>query len=286
MPLAKVRGVSINYEVLGTKGPWVALSPGGRRPLEGVKPLAKHVADAGYRVLIHDRRNCGASDLTIGGKEPENEIWADDLEALLAQLDALPAIVGGGSSGCRMAILLALRSPRTVRALLLWRITGGRFAAQRLAEQYYGQYIKAAEKGGMAAVCEMEHWKERIAERPANRGLLMTMDPKRFIAAFSQWREYFLQGGDQPVLGASEADLKSITVPACVIPGNDRTHSVEVGRNLARLLPNAGLHELYSRNEDVDVVPPAEWQKKDGEIAAIFAQFLKRLEPATSGARA
>jgi len=286
MPLTKVRGGSINYEVLGTRGPWIALSPGGRRPLEGVKPLARQVADAGYRVLIHDRRNCGASDLTIGGKEPENEIWADDLHALLAQLNALPAIIGGGSSGCRMAILLALRQPKAVTALLLWRITGGRFAAQRLAEQYYGQFIKAAEKGGMAAVCEMEHWKERIAERPSNRELLMKMDAKRFVAAFSQWREYFIQGGDQPVLGASEADLKSITVPACVIPGNDRTHSIEVGRNLARLLPNAELHELYSRNEDVDVVPPAEWQKNDGEIAAIFARFLKRLEPAASAAKA
>ena len=286
MPLATVRGVSINYEVLGTRGPWVVLSPGGRRPLEGVKPLAQQVADAGYRVLIHDRRNCGASDLTIGGKEPENEIWADDLHELLSQLKALPAIVGGGSSGCRMAILLALRHPKAIKGLLLWRITGGRFAAQRLAEQYYGQYIKAAERGGMAAVCEMEHWKERIAERPANRELLMKMDPKRFIAAFVQWREYFLQGGDQPVLGASEAALKSIAVPACVIPGNDRTHSIEVGRNLARLLPHAELHELYSTNEDVDVVPPAEWQKKDGEIAAIFAQFLKRLQPVASAAKA
>ena len=32
MPLAKVREVNLNYEVLGNKGPWVALSPGGRRP--------------------------------------------------------------------------------------------------------------------------------------------------------------------------------------------------------------------------------------------------------------
>ena len=59
MPIAHVRGVNINYEVLGTGGSWVALSPGGRRALDNVKSLAQHVADAGYRVLIHDRRNCG-----------------------------------------------------------------------------------------------------------------------------------------------------------------------------------------------------------------------------------
>lgn len=277
MPLTKVRGAAIHFEVLGAKGPWVALSPGGRRPLEGVKPLAQRMAGAGYRVLIHDRRNCGASDITLGGNDPENEIWADDLHELLGQLKALPAVVGGGSSGCRLALLLALRHPKAVSGLLLWRVTGGRFAAQRLAEQYYGQFIKAAETGGMAAVCAMEHWKERIEARPANRGTLMKMDPQHFIAAMSEWRQYFIQGGDQPVLGASEADLKSIRVPACVIPGNDRTHAIQTGRTLARLLPRAELHELYDHDEDVDVVPPEEWQKKDGEIAAIFASFLARI---------
>jgi pimeloyl-ACP methyl ester carboxylesterase len=282
MPLTKVRGVSIHYEVLGAKGPWVALSPGGRRPLEGVKPLAQRVAGAGYRVLIHDRRNCGASDVTIGGKDPENEIWADDLHELLGQLKALPAVVGGGSSGCRLALLLALRHREAVSSLLLWRVTGGRFAAQRLAEQYYGQFIKAAETGGMAAVCAMEHWRERIEARPSNRDVLMRMDPQRFIAAFSEWSKYFIQGGDQPVLGASEADLKSIKVPACVIPGNDRTHAIQSGRTLARLLPRAELHELYDHDEDVDIVPPEEWQKKDGEITAIFTGFLKRMETSAS----
>jgi len=286
VPLTKVRGVAIHFEVLGARGPWVALSPGGRRPLEGVKPLAQRVASAGYRVLIHDRRNCGASDITIGGSDPENEIWADDLHELLGQLKALPAIVGGGSSGCRLALLLALRHPKAVSGLLLWRVTGGRFAAQRLAEQYYGQFIKAAETGGMTAVCAMEHWKERIDARPANRGTLMKMDPQRFIAAMSEWRQYFLKGGDQPVLGASETDLKSIQVPACVIPGNDRTHAIQTGRTLARLLPRAELHELYDRDENLDVVPPEEWQKKDSEIAAIFTGFLKRMETPASVARA
>lgn len=281
MPEATVRGVRINYEVLGSEGPWMALSPGGRRPLQGVKPLAQRMADTGYRVLIHDRRNCGASEVTIGGDDPENEMWADDLHELLRQLGALPVIVGGGSSGCRLAILFALRYPKLVNALLLWRITGGRFAAERLAHQYYTQYIEAAEAGGMAAVCATEHWQERIAARPANRDTLMKMDPKRFIAAMTRWREYFLKGADLPIIGASETDLKSIRAPACVIPGNDRTHDIKTGRNLARLLPNCELHELFDKDEDADLVPPEEWQKKDDEIAAIFTGFLERaLAPA------
>ena len=82
MPTLHICGAHINYEILGDKGPWVALSPGGRRPLEGVKHLAERVAAHGYRVLIHDRRNCGASDVVFEGTPEaptEYEIWAEDL---------------------------------------------------------------------------------------------------------------------------------------------------------------------------------------------------------------
>src|SRR5262245_61381575 len=105
MPIAKVRGTNMNYRVFGSVGPWVALSPGGRRDISGIELLAGRVADQGYRVVIFDRRNTGASDVVIDGNESEYEIWADDVHDLLKQLGALPAIVGGSSSGCRTALL-------------------------------------------------------------------------------------------------------------------------------------------------------------------------------------
>ena len=70
-------------------------------------------------MLIHDRRNCGASDVVIEGEDSEYEILADDLYELLSKLGALPAFVGGSSSGCRLSLLFALRHPEAVRALLL-----------------------------------------------------------------------------------------------------------------------------------------------------------------------
>src|SRR5262245_41910806 len=124
MPVASVRGVDINYEVLGERGPWVALQPGGRRALAGVKSLGEKLAEASNRVLIYDRRNCGTSGVSFIGHS-ENEVWVEDLRELLQQLDALPAFIGGSSSGCRLALLLALRHPAAVRGLLLWRVTGG-----------------------------------------------------------------------------------------------------------------------------------------------------------------
>src|ERR1700747_3575177 len=111
MPVATVRGVDINYEVLGERGPWVALQPGGRRALAGVKSLGEKLAEAGCRMLGYDRRNCGASGVSFHGGNSENEIWAEDLRALLSQLDALPAYIGGSSSGCRLSFLLAPHPP-------------------------------------------------------------------------------------------------------------------------------------------------------------------------------
>lgn len=276
MPYAKVRGVNINYQVLGTTGPWVALSPGGRRDLGGIQNQAGKLAEVGYRVVIFDRRNCGASDVVIDGNESEYEIWADDVHELLRQLGALPAIVGGSSSGCRTSLLFALRHPESVRALLLWRVTGGRFACERLAEEYYGQFITAARSGGMAAVCDMDHWKERIAARPANRDVIMKMDPQQFIRVMSRWREYFLKGADLPVIGATEADLQSIQVPACIVPGNDLTHGRQTGETLGRLLPTSEVHVLFPKHYDEPLSPREQWDEKAGEMAALFSDFLKR----------
>ena len=283
MSFANVRGVNINYKVLGDDGPWVALSPGGRRDLSGVEPVAKRVVDAGHRVVIFDRRNCGASDVVIAGEDSEYEIWADDLHQLLSQLGGLPAFVGGSSSGCRTALLFALRHPEAVRGLMLWRVTGGRLACERLAEEYYGQYIAAAKQGGMAAVCAMEHWKERIEARPENRERLMNIAPERFIAVMSHWREYFIRGADLPVIGATEAELKSIKVPACIIPGNDNTHGRQTGENLGRILANAEVHILFPKHYDMDLSPREEWDEKAGEMAALFADFIKRVaKPVTA----
>jgi pimeloyl-ACP methyl ester carboxylesterase len=282
MPFANVRGAHINYKVLGGHGPWVALSPGGRRDMSAIEPLAKHVADLGFRVLILDRRNCGASDVVIAGEDSEYEIWADDFHELLSQLGALPAFIGGSSSGCRTSLLFALRHPDAVRGLLLWRVTGGRFACERLAQEYYGQYISAAQEGGMAAVCEMEHWKERIEARPENRTRLMNMESSRFISVMAHWREYFVRGADLPVIGASETELRSIEAPALVIPGNDNTHSQKTGEVLGQILPDAQVHILFPKHYDMDLSPREEWDGKAPEMARLFAEFMTSSKQATS----
>jgi pimeloyl-ACP methyl ester carboxylesterase len=275
MPVANIRGVDIRYDILGDRGPFVALQPGGRRGGAGVRSLAEKIAEAGHRVIVYDRRNTGASGVAIEGAS-ENDEWADDLHELLGRLDALPAYIGGSSSGCRLAMILALRRPEDVRGLLLWRVTGGAYAAERLTNQYYASHIEAAQQGGMAAVCAMEHWSEVIKANPANRARLTAIDAPDFIARMTRWRDSFRHGADHPVIGISPAQLRGMTMPACIAPGNDQVHPRLPGQVAHRLMPNAEYHEVLTEDRmDLDVALE-DWERKEGLLAAIFIDFLRR----------
>ena len=280
MPVSIVRGVNINLQVIGTAGPWVAMTTGGRRGHDEFIPLAHKIAASGYRVMLHDRRNTGASDVLIEGDEGEEAIWTGDLYALMSQQNALPAFFSGASSGARTSILFYLRYPQAVRGLLLLRVTGGAFAAGRLPENYYGQFIRAAQQGGMAAVCAMDQWKERIAANPANRDYLMNLPAQQFIDVLTRWKDVFVAGAHHPVMGVTEDELRSIKVPTLVIPGNDKVHSSASGLTAHRLIPGSTLHRLPVEDQDVPLIPFPEWSAHEAEIAQVFADFMARASAA------
>lgn len=274
MPVQNIRGVNLHYAVSGDSGPWVALVTGGRRGFDEFRSFAQKLAAKGFRVLLHDRRNTGASDVLIEGEQGEEEIWADDLVLLLERLGATPAFVGGTSSGARLSMLTYLRHRQAVRGLLLMRVTGGAFAAGRLPTMYYGQFIAAARQGGMAAVCATEQYQERIAANPANRERLMAMDPQKYIAVMQHWLDIFLRGPRAPVLGMTEEAMRSIEVPTIVVPGNDNTHASGNGIAAAALIPGSVLFRLPIEDQDVPLLPFADWAPYEQALADALADFM------------
>ena len=276
MPIAQVNGLNINYDTIGDDGPFVTLITGGRRGYAEFVRLAQRIAVEGFRVLLHDRRNTGSSDMSFDADEVEEAIWADDLHELLAQLDGLPAFIGGASAGARTAILFGLRHPHAVRGLLLFRVTGGAFAAERLPENYYNQFIRKAEAGGMEAICADEQYAERIAANPANGELLANMDPADFIAALTRWRDLFVAGKDLPVFGVSEAELDSMKMPVIIIPGNDKVHDSNAGRIVHEMIPGSELHQLPIEDQDLPLVPFEDWAPHEPEITHVFTGFMNR----------
>jgi pimeloyl-ACP methyl ester carboxylesterase len=284
MRVSKINGVNISWRVIGERGPWVALTTGGRRGHEEFVPLADKIARHGYRVMLHDRRNTGASDIAIAGDEGEEIIWTRDLHALMAEQGALPAFFSGASSGARTSILFCLRYPEAVRGLLLLRVTGGAFAAGRLPENYYGRFIRAAQEGGMAAVCATDEWKARIAANPANGDYLARLPARQFIDTLTRWQEIFVAGAHHAVMGVSEDELRAIKAPTLVIPGNDKTHSRTSGLAAHRLIATSTLHQLPIEDQDVPLIPFPDWNPYEDEIARVFAEFMQRTVAAESRA--
>jgi len=274
MPVTNIRGVNINWQLFGDAGPWIMLTTGGRRSHDEFIPLARKLAARGHRVVLHDRRNTGKSDVLIEGDDGEEVIWTDDMYELMRGLGALPAFFGGGSSGARTSILFALRHPEAVRGLLLLRVTGGAFAAERLPENYYGQFIRAAREGGMAAVCATEQYAERIRANPRNGEYLKNLPAEKFIEVLTKWNEIFVAGVHFPVAGVTEAELGSLNVPAIVIPGNDKVHSSASGLAAHRLIPGCQLHRLPIEDQDVPLISFPEWAPYEDEISEVFARFI------------
>ena len=293
MPVSKINGVNINWRTVGDRGPgdrnpWVVMTTGGRRGHDEFVPLAEKIARYGYRVMLHDRRNTGASDILIEGDEGEEVIWTRDMHALLSEHNALPAFFSGSSAGARTSILFYLNYPQAVRGLLLLRVTGGPFAAGRLPEQYYGQFIRAAEQGGkeggMAAVCAMEAWQERIAANPRNGEYLAKLPAKQFIDVLTRWNDIFVAGGHYPVMGVSPEQLHAVKTPTLIIPGNDNTHSSASGLAAHRLIAGSTLHQLPIKDQDTPLIPFPQWSQYEPEIARVFAEFMARTVAAESQA--
>ena len=71
MPNKNIDGINIEYEIIGQGEPILALMPGARRGYLEMMGLAEKIAKNNIRVLLHDRRNTGKSDLLIDDSETE-----------------------------------------------------------------------------------------------------------------------------------------------------------------------------------------------------------------------
>ena len=48
--------------------------------------------------------------------------------------------------------------------------------------------------------------------------------------------------------------------------------------NVARLIPGGEAHDIMPAGPDVDEIPFADWEQREGELAAVFLDFLRRVE--------
>ncbi len=252
MPYVNVNGVNLYYEDYGS-GPAVLLTPGGRVDHNGLRPIAALLSPH-CRVILHDRRNCGKSDVVIGDELSEQHIWAEEMAALLEQLDATPVYAVGGSAGSRTSLTLASRHPEAVKGVFIWEVSGGPTSASLLSSGYYGQYIDAAEQGGMPAVAATEFFEQRIKDNPDNLDRILSMDPADFCTKMRRWQTQFAK--PNPVGDMTEEELKSVSCPVLAFEGNtpDDVHHRSAAENVGRLVPNAELRPSAWTDTEWDVI--------------------------------
>jgi len=263
MARKSIFNIDIDYKLVGDAGaPAVALTPGGRfaKDMAGLPELAAALAEGGKRVLLWDRPNCGASDISFDG-DNESELHARVLVELIRELDLGPTTLAAGSAGSRVSLLTAARAPDAISHLVLWWISGGTLSLISLAYYYCVDHAIAASQGGMEAVAKLPLWQEQIAKNPKNKEILLALDPADFIATMEKWSTFYLPVENSPVPGMSPEDFARLTMPVKIFRNgiSDLSHTRAT---------SDWVHKLIAHSEMVDPPwPDDEWNQRSAHMA-------------------
>jgi pimeloyl-ACP methyl ester carboxylesterase len=260
MARISISGVEVDYELLGDAGaPAVAITPGGRFPKDtpGIRELGEALAAGGKRVLLWDRPNCGASDISFEG-DSESELHGRTLTQLIRELELGPTALAAGSAGSRVSLIAASRDPDAISHLVLWWISGGILGLISLANYYCVDYALAANAGGMEAVAAMPGWAQQLERTPRNRDILLSQDPKAFVRKMEHWASFYLPTADSPVPGMTLADFARLKMPVLVFQNgeSDLSHTRPTSEWVHKLIPHSELRD--------PPWPDTEWNHRSG----------------------
>ena len=260
MARIQISGLGIEYELLGPKdAPAIVLTPGGRfaKDSPGLPELARVLAAGGRRVLLWDRPNCGASDISFEAKS-ESDLQARTLIELIRALELGPTAVAAGSGGSRVSLIAAARDPEAVSHLIVWWISGGALSLISLAAYYCVGSAIAASRGGMAAVADSPGWAEQIQRNPKNRDILLAQDPERFIETMERWAMAYMPSDASPVPGMSPESFARLRMPVLVYRSgkSDLSHTRRTSEWVHELIPHSELRE--------PPWPDDEWNNRSG----------------------
>src|SRR2546428_3105185 len=152
MPIARVNGVSLYYEVAGRGAPLVLVhgfACGIRSWAPQVRALSRY-----RRVIAYDVRGHGLSDAPPEAAAYSQSTSVADLHALLAHLKIGRAVVGGLSMGGNIALNFALAHPAMVSALIVADTGAGSEAAGDWAAGLRA-FADVLNRGGVEAFADM-----------------------------------------------------------------------------------------------------------------------------------
>ena len=228
MPYAEGVGVALHYAERGEGAPLLVVHAMASDAAEWA-PALEQLAAAGARAIAYDRRGYGAS----GAPEPYAattvQEQVEDAGALLAALDAAPALLVGDGFGAVVVLELLVRRPGLARGAVLadppLHAFGGAAATEALAAERELLEDSLREHGPAAAV---RAWLGEGA------------DPVRAERAAASPRGFFADYAGQASWSPSRRELRAVALPVTVVTGpHTAAHLVAAADAAAALMPAA-----------------------------------------------
>jgi len=213
---SEVNGLKMYYEIYGQGKPLVLIHGGGstiQTTFGRIIPqLAKQRQIIGVELQTHGRTSDRNTDLSF-------EQDADDVAALLKNLQIIKADIFGFSNGGSTAIQIAIRYPDLVDKI----IVGSAFYKRSGVYSQLWDFMKQATIEQMP-----QQYRDTYAEVAPDPGNLQTMHDKcvKRMLEFNDW---------------SDDQIKSIKAPALIIIGDADVVTPEHAVEMYRLIPNCRL---------------------------------------------
>lgn len=249
MPYARARdGCMLYYKDWGRGAP-VALIHGWPLSADSWDPVALKLAEAGHRVIFHDRRGFGRSDQPWKGYDYDT--FADDVITVLhdAGIDEATALVGFSMGGGEVAKLVGRYGPdRISKAALVSSVVPYMLKSENnpngVDQSTFDQMTAGmiADRADFMKSFAKSFFGVGVVSHPVSEGVLDDF-----------WRQAMM-AGLRPTLAAAQAfattdfrpDLPSFRkIPTLVIHGTaDKTVPIDAtAREVARQVPDAQLIE-------------------------------------------
>ncbi len=247
-----VNGIRMYYEIHGEGGIPLVLLHGGGSTIESSFGRILPLLARNQRVIAAELQNHGRSGMRNEAETFEQD--AEDVAALLQQLEIRKAAIFGFSNGGTTALHIAIRYPHLVHKLVL------------LAAAYKREgFIKGFFEGMQQVTIDQMPEALKTAFRMHNP------DPAALQHMFEKDRQRMVDFKDM-----DEALIRSITAPALIVNGDADVITAEHSLGLSRLLPDArlailpGIHGSYIG--EVTTITDDKWEQQ--YLTTLYEQFL------------
>lgn len=199
----------------------------------------------GVRVIVPNQQGHGGSE--ADWETLDFERMADDIIALLDQLQIQKACFAGISMGAAVCLNIAVRYPRYVEQLFLIRNAWMEHPMEEDRRKAYADMGKCLQEGGIEAFYKTEGW-EIVKEPSAYTRTAFTCtfeDP----CCLKHWQKFLILPSKAPV--KTVEDLQGIQMPAVIIANkNDFCHPFVYGLRLHELIKGSEFFEIPDKDLD------------------------------------